>query len=241
VSISKIFRIIKTAIFPANCLICNEIIAGGNFCVEDWNKLHFINKPACKICDSPFEFKVDQEMVCAICIQNKPQFDKALAVLNYDENSKILITNFKYFDQLDLAKYFSQIMFIKAKEILPEIDFIIPIPLHKLRLIKRKYNQAAFLAKNIANLSEKNAILDLLIRTKNNPPQAQLSQKDRRKNVAGIFKINEKYLPKIKGKNILIVDDVITTGSTVSACAKILKKNGANKIFVLTLAKAIVD
>ena len=221
-------------------MICNKIIAGGNFCAEDFSKLHFLSKPSCAICDHPFEFKIDNEMICAACAQNKPEFDRALAVLNYDENSRILITNFKYFDQMHLAKYFAELMNRKAAEILYEVDFIAPVPLHKLRLIKRKYNQAAFLAKNIGKLSDKKVLLDLLIRTKNNPPQAELNQKQRRKNVAGIFKVKEKYLPQIKDKNILLIDDVITTGSTVSACAKILKKKGAGQVFVLTLAKRII-
>lgn len=230
-----------TVIFPKTCLICNKIIAGGNFCVEDWNKLYFLQNPACSICFQPFEFKVDDQMTCGKCLQKKPEYFKALTVLNYDETSKTLITKFKYFDQTNLAKYFSELMFKQAKEILPDIDFIAPVPLHKFRIIKRKYNQSALLAKKIAALSNKKILFDLLIRIKNNKPQALLSQKARGANVKGIFKVKERYYEGIKGKNILLIDDVITTGATVESCCKVLKKSGVKRIYVLTLAKKIAN
>ena len=132
-------------------------------------------------------------------------------------------------------------MFKQAKEILPDIDFIAPIPLHKFRIIKRKYNQSALLAKNIGILSDKKVLVDLLVRTKNNKPQALLSQKARKKNVLGIFQVKEQYSAAIKGKNILLIDDVITTGATVESCCMVLKKYGVSRIYVLTLAKTTID
>lgn len=239
--IKKLAEKFLNIIFPKSCLICNKIISGGSFCVEDWNKLHFLQKPACNICFQPFEFRVDDEMLCGKCLQKRPEYFKALAVLNYDETSKALVTKFKYFDQTNLAKYFSELMFKQAKEIIPDIDFIAPIPLHKFRIIKRKYNQGALLAKNIGRFANTKVILDLLIRTKNNKPQASLNQIMRIKNVAGIFKVREKYCDEIKKKNILLIDDVITTGATVESCCKALKKAGATRIYILTLAKTTMD
>ena len=96
--IKKLAEKFLNIIFPKSCLICNKIISGGSFCVEDWNKLHFLQKPACNICFQPFEFKVDDEMLCGKCLQKRPEYFKALAVLNYDETSKALVTKFKYFD-----------------------------------------------------------------------------------------------------------------------------------------------
>ncbi len=238
--IKKLIENLLSSIFPKTCLICNRIINGGNFCLEDWNRLHFLQTPACNICFQPFEFKIDDEMVCGKCLQKPPEYFKALAVFNYDEASKTLITKFKYFDQINLAKYFAELMFKQAKEILPDVDFIAPIPLHKLRIISRKYNQSALLAKNIATLGDKKLLLDLLIRTKNNKPQASLNQRMRRKNVVGIFKAKERYYQEIKGRNVLLIDDVITTGSTIESCCKVLKKAGVAKIYVLTLAKTTI-
>lgn len=240
--IRKLIKKILNSIFPKSCLICNKIIADGSFCIKDWNKLHFLQKPACNICFEPFKIKVGNEIICGKCSQNRPEYFKCLVVLQYNKASKILIKKFKYFDQTNLAKYFANLMFKQAQDILPDIDFIVPIPLHKFRIIKRKYNQSALLAKNIYrlwknNTSEKNLMLDLVSRTKNNKPQASLNQKARQRNVTGIFEVKEKYLNKIKDKNILLIDDVITTGSTINSCCKALKKAGVKRIYVLTLAK----
>lgn len=238
--IKKTLKNLISTIFPKNCLICNKIITKGSFCADDWQKLHFLQKPACTICFHPFEFKVDDKMICAVCAQKRPSYFKAISVLSYDENSKILITKFKYFDQTQLAKYFSETMFKQAEEIFLTIDFICPVPLHKFRLIKRKYNQAALLAKNLSKLSNKKVILDLLVRTKNIRPQASLNKKSRQKNILGVFAVNKKYLEQIKGKNILLVDDVITTGATAEACAKVLNKAKVEKVYLLTMAKTVI-
>jgi ComF family protein len=220
--------------------MCNKIIDNGNFCADDWQKIHFLQKPACSICFHPFEFKVDEEMTCAACLQRRPSYFKAISAINYDENSKILITNFKYFDQISIAKYFAQTMLNQAKDIMPDIDIICPVPLHKLRLIKRRYNQAALLTKNLSKLSGKKTILDLLIRTKNVKPQASLRKKSRQRNVIGIFALNKKYLEEIKEKNILLIDDVITTGATLEACSRVLKKAKIGRVYVLTIAKTVI-
>jgi ComF family protein len=237
--LKRIISHITKLIFPQTCLICNQIIDNGNFCAKDWSELHFLQKPACNICFQPFEFRIDDEALCGKCLQKRPKYFKAISVWAYNEQSRIIIARFKYYDQINLAKYFSELMLKQAQEIFPEIDFIVPIPLHKLRIIKRKYNQAAILAKNIAKLSDKKLILDLLVRTKNNQPQASLDQRMRHKNVRGIFRTKEKYLTKIKGKNILLIDDVITTGATIESCAQELKSAKANRIYTLTLAKTI--
>ncbi|MFT5703398.1 MAG: ComF family protein [Rickettsiales bacterium] len=239
--IKKLVKKLIKLIFPKNCLICNQIISGGDFCAADWNNIRFLHNPACSICFEPFEFKIDDEMLCGACLQRRPEYFKLVAALGYNEESKSLITQFKYFDQTHLAKYFSKLMYGAAQEIMGDIDFIAPVPLHKIRIIKRKYNQSAMLAKNIGSLGNKKTILDLLNRTKNNKPQASLNQKDRRKNVAGIFEVKGKYFPQIKGKNILLIDDVITTGSTVESCANILKKAGAERIYILVIAKTLRD
>lgn len=238
--LKKLVKKIIATIFPKTCLICNKIIFDGEFCFDDWNKLHFLQKPACNICFEPFEFEIDEEALCGKCLQKKPEYFKALAVLKYDEMVGKMISNFKYFDQTHLVKYFSKLMFSQVREIIYDIDFIAPVPLHKFRIIKRKYNQSALLAKNISKLSKKESVLDLLIRTKNNKPQASLDQKLRQKNVAGIFKVKEKYLKKIKGKNILLIDDVKTTGATIESCSKALKKAGVKRVYVLTLARTVI-
>lgn len=236
----KILDKVLRLIFPKTCLSCNKIIADGEFCADDWKALCFLQKPACNICFSPFEFHVADDAICGSCAQNRPEYFKAISVLKYDEFSGKLISNFKYFDQTHLTKYFSKIMNEAAQHVLPDIDYIAPVPLHKFKIIKRKYNQSALLAKQIAFLNNKKLLLNLLIRSKNSKAQAGLQKNQRLKNVVGIFRINQKFLDKVKDKNILLIDDVITTGATVNQCAKVLKKSGVNRVYVLTLAKTVI-
>ncbi len=230
------FKVWCKIIFPEKCLICGKICEG-SFCLEDAGKLNFIQAPFCQVCCQPLQVKITNQTICAKCNKKLPKYFRNISVLKYDEISKILIGKLKYFDQTYLAKDLAILMFDKAREIMPDVDFIAPVPLAKLRIIKRKYNQSALLAKNIAKISQKTAIIDLLIRTKNNQPQTTLSQQMRRKNVVGIFKVKKCHFAAIKDKNILIIDDVITTGATVEACCAALKKGLVNKIYVLTIAK----
>jgi ComF family protein len=224
--------------------------------VEDWGKIRFLQKPACGICFEPFlknnsqndsennsqndsENNSRNDLICGACIKSRPAYFKALAVVKYDEFSKSLITKFKYADKTYAAKYFAELMYKQAKEILPDIDFIAPVPLHKLRMISRKFNQSALLAAYISKLSGIETIPDLLFRIKNTGQQTRLNKKSRSQNIAQAFILNEKYRQKISAKNILLIDDVITSGATINACCRILNKSGADKIYVISLAKTI--
>lgn len=122
---------------------------------------------------------------------------------------------------------------------LKQADLLAPVPLHKFRLLKRHYNQAALLAREISNLCQVPIYPRLLIRTKHTPAQASLSSKERLRNVQGVFKLNANYAILVKNKHIVLVDDVMTTGATVTACAKVLIKAGAAKVTILTLAKTM--
>lgn len=240
-TIKKFFNLIIKTVFPRTCFICNQIISEGYFCAEDWSKIHFLQKPACNICFQPFKFATNDQMLCASCIKKPPIYNKAISVIKYDQSSKKLITKFKYGDQTYISKYFSSLMYKNAHDIIYDIDFITPVPLSKLKMIRRKFNQSALIAQNFAKISNKKIIFDLLIKTRNTKAQAQLNKKLRSKNIFGSFSCNEKYRQMIFNKNILLIDDVITTGSTINACSKILKQFGVNKIYVLTLAKTVLD
>lgn len=155
----------------------------------------------------------------------------------YDDGSKPLILSFKHSDRTHAAKALAAWMARPAAEFMESIDYIIPVPLHRWRLFKRRYNQAALLAQELHQLTGKSLLSDGLIRTKPTPIQGHRNRKERHENVRGAFSINPRYGENLKGKTILLIDDVLTTGATVSECSKVLLKAGAAGAHVLTLAR----
>src|SRR5690606_23721504 len=214
--VKKLADFLVSLIFPKTCLICEQIIDSGYFCSSDFNKLEFLSKPACKICFYPFENNNSKDLLCLSCLKKKPSYFQALAVFRYNRTSKNLVSQLKYADKTHLAKCFAKIIYSNCQEILKNnIDFIAAVPLHKQRLRKRKYNQAALLGFYLSQLTKIKIISDLLVRTRNTAPQTSLNQKLRRKNIVNAFAVNDKYKEKVRGKVILLIDDVITTGATV--------------------------
>lgn len=179
-------------------------------------------------------------MLCAKCIELKPDYDQVAALFVYDDYSKVLVHKLKYLDHTELAFLVAKWLYVRHKEFIDSYDLIVPVPLHKKRLFKRKYNQALLIAKCLADRSGVSLCRDLLIKKKNTTPQTALSKEQRKKNLLGAIAINSKYKSEIIGKKILIIDDVITTGSTVNLCAKTLKKNHASLVGIGVIAKTIL-
>ncbi len=233
---------VANIIFPPQCMICSAHVSeNGSLCFSCWDKVKFIGNPQCKTCGHPFELDISSDFVCGQCVEEVPLYTKARAVFHYDENTSPLITSFKYGDRTHTAKYYANWMVRAGSTVIDECDIITSVPLHSLRLIKRKYNQSALLANIIGKISKKSANNNLIKRVKNTPPQASLTFNQRQENVRGAFSISKKNASLIKGKNILLIDDVMTTGSTIKACTKILLKAGANKVNVLTLARTVKE
>lgn len=229
----KILEKTLNIIIPHKCMLCNTIVDEG-LCSDCWGRINFISEPVCQVCGVPFEYDSEHEL-CSSCIKKSPAFDKASSVFLYDEFSRPLITKFKYSDNLHFLPYLAKMLNSKTAEL--KADFIVPVPMHYSKMIFRKYNQSALLAKELGKISHRYVLFDGLIKTRNNPPQASLARDDRKGNVKDAFNINPKRQNVLKGKNILLVDDVMTTGSTISECAKLLKSAGAVKVFVATLSR----
>ena len=237
--IKKNIKVIIDLIFPKKCIICDKHDCQNEICTECWVKIKFISQPSCFICSTPFLYEEEKEAICAPCIVNKPNYDRAIAILEYDDASKKIIHKFKYNDQLHILNYIVNLMTNIGKEIFNNIDMIAPVPIHKYKLLKRGYNQSALIAMNIASRKNLPYLPQLLIKSKNTIAQTGLKKSQRISNISNSFKLNHKFYANLAGKNILLIDDVITTGSTINECSRVLKKEGANKIFVLTLAKKI--
>lgn len=213
----------------------------GAFCNSCWQKLQFITEPKCKICSYPFEFEIEENMLCAGCLRKKPAYDKAFCAFIYNDIMRQVIAKFKYRDNAYLSKKLAQILYHRFGKELQEIDIIAAVPLHTKRLRKRKFNQSLMLAKTLATLSNITLNPHLIIRKKNTIAQAGLSKKERENNLRNAFEINKDYQKLINHKTILLIDDVMTTGATLENCTKTLKKNGASQVYVLTIAKTTFD
>lgn len=175
--------------------------------------------------------------ICHYCTDDMPKFDKAMSIIKFDKVSERLIHNFKYYEKTEFANNIAKVMISNAREIIDQSDLITAIPMHKDKLRSRGYNQAAILAASIAKYSNINYIPDILIKHKSSESQSGLNREERKANVKNTFKLNPKYSESAFRKNILIIDDVLTTGATASECAKVLRRSGCKRIYLLTIAR----
>lgn len=187
----------------------------------------------------PFEVDQGEAALCGACLRRRPRFDRARAVFRYDERSRRLILGFKHGDRLHGAPAFGQWMARAGAALLADASLIAPVPLHWTRLFRRRYNQAALLAQAIARECDVPVVLDLLVRQRRTPSQGLLSAAERHRNVQGAFALRASHAARLEGKRVLLVDDVLTTGATVGACARVLLQAGASAVDVLTLARVV--
>lgn len=234
----KFFQKLLNFLLPPHCPICQKKILDSNaVCGKCFGKLNFISGAICQKCGKPLPYK--EAKICAACLQKPPIYHRAISVLKYNETSKALILPFKHADYIELTPLLAQWMSNRGKNLILDCDYLIPVPLHITRLFKRKYNQSALLAKEIARVYHKGYLPSILIRTKHTESQGHMGAKQRKENLKNAFKVRNTN--KIKGKKILIIDDVMTTGATVNECTKTLIKAGAQSVDILTLARVIRD
>ena len=202
-----------------------------------WSKARFIDAPFCDGCGLPFEFDPGAGALCAACQARRPAFDRARAACLYDEHSRDLILKLKHADRTDLAPLFARWLARAIGDIAPEIDAVTPVPLHPSRLLRRRYNQAAEVARPLSRLTGVPYLPDAIARVRPTLTQGGRSRQGRRRNVAGVFVTPERLRAKVAGKRILLVDDVLTTGATAEGCARALKAAGATGVDVAVIAR----
>ena len=238
--IKKLLPKVIRIIFPTKCLICNDWCnEETSLCINCWKKIEFITNPQCARCGYPFDFNAGTKALCAPCNQNLPYFDRAFAIFKYSTISKSLIFKLKYHDQLHIARFLAQLIVNRLQDFY-EYRIITSVPLHSKKIRERLYNQSAILASQTAKLARLEFLPNILIKKRHDRPQSQLSRDQRKKNILNSFVIAEDYMNFIKGKNIILIDDVYTTGSTVNECSRVFKKAGCNKILVVTAARTII-
>ena len=228
-------------VLPPVCLRCRALIANPqSLCAKCWSELKFLAEPLCACCGLPFPHALGHGVRCAACMARPPLFDKARAALAYDDISRDLILPLKHADRLEASGLFGRWMANAAAELIADSDTIIPVPLHWRRLAKRRYNQAAVLAYAIAKRHQVRVDTSSLQRPKPSVSQGEMpSARARLKNVARAFTVADAQKVRIRGRRILLVDDVLTTGATLNACAKALKRAGAASVSAVTLARVV--
>lgn len=227
-------------LLPPRCIVSGEPVAvQGAVAPEIWGRLNFIGDPLCRICGTPFHFRVDAASLCGGCLRDTPPYDSARAALVYDDHSRDMILRFKHADQIHAVHSFVPWMRRAGADALAKADLLVPVPLHRWRLFRRRYNQAAVLSAALSRACGTLCVPDVLLRQRMTKSQGHMRFRQRRANVRGAFSVNPRYLDLVKQAKVVLVDDVYTTGSTVRECVKILKKAGATEVHVLTLAKVV--
>src|SRR4051812_765140 len=229
-------RSLLNLLYPPLCLVCrtptSEPMA---VCAECWKQITFFDGPVCACCGLPFEIDPGADTRCASCLAIPPAFDSARAAMAYDDGSKNAILALKRADRLEFARLFGVWLKRAGQPLVEEADVIVPVPLYRWRLWARRYNQSAIVAQRLSQLSGKRFDPFALIRTRSTPSQGQMPSAEARfRNVRGAFKVPSGGIPSIVGRRVLLVDDVLTTGATIQACARALKRAGAEKVLVLT-------
>lgn len=225
---------------PPLCPVCREPLANaGGLCARCWSKLSFIARPYCERLGIPFAYDPGPGILSMEAIADPPAYHRARAAVRYDEVARALVHAFKYGDRLDLARPMARWMATAGHELLQSSDALVPVPLHWRRLWARRFNQAAALAKGISASSGLPILPQALKRIRATEQQVGLSQAERAANVQGAFRVSEAGKAAIRGKRLVLVDDVLTSGATVDTCARALLRAGAGRVDVLVFARVV--
>ncbi|MEA3008407.1 MAG: hypothetical protein QOJ91_99 [Sphingomonadales bacterium] len=222
---------------PPRCPGCGAIVAEPHrFCLDCWRSLTFLGEPCCSRCGLPFEFAGGGEAECGRCLAEPPPFDRLRAAVAYGEISRMVALKLKYSGRLGLAETLAHFM-VRHVPCGPgtEDGLLVPVPLHRWRIWKRGYNQAALIASALSRRTGLPLGLDVLTRTRATPPLKGLGRRERALAVRGAFEARA----RLDGRHVLLVDDVYTSGATAAACARVLKRSGAASVDILCWARVV--
>lgn len=232
-------RVIVDFALPPRCAGCGAVTGDPHrFCIDCWQSLTFLGDPCCARCGLPFAYDSGDGVECGGCLAEPPYFDRLRAAVAYGEVARKVALKLKYGGRPGVATTLGRFMQRHAAELEPDV-LVAPVPLHRWRIWRRGYNQSALLATALAKGRVVETELDLLRRIKATPPLKGLGRRERALAVRGAFGMSERGKEKVKGRTIILVDDVYTTGATANACARILKRSGAKAVNIICWARVV--
>jgi ComF family protein len=224
---------------PTLCVACREPVAGEGVCAACWSQLSFIAPPYCPRLGIPFVYDPGPDLLSMQAIAAPPAYQRARAAVRYDEVAKTLVHALKYQDRTDLAPTMGRWMARAGHQLLDEADLLVPVPLHWRRAWSRRYNQSGALAQVIARQTGVTVSRDALRRVRPTQQQIGLSRSERATNVQGAFKVSQDKAADVQGRHVVLIDDVLTSGATVDACARALLRAKAAQVDVLVFARVV--
>ncbi|MGN7294795.1 ComF family protein [Rhizobium sp. SAFR-030] len=233
-------RPVLDLLYPPCCAACAVRTSDHSaLCPACWTQMRFIERPYCEVLGIPFSYDLGEGMLSAEAIAAPPVFDRLRAVALHEGPARALVHGLKYRDRTDLAPMMAAWMRRAGGSHLEQCEAIIPVPLHWTRLVLRRFNQAAELARALSRQSDRPLVVAALSRSKRTKRQVGLTAKAREANLRAAFKVAKGHENEVFGKRVVLVDDVYTTGATVASAARALKRAGATEVTVLTFAMAL--
>src|SRR5579859_3797121 len=224
---------------PSLCVACREPVDGEGVCAECWGKMSFIAPPFCPRLGIPFVYDPGPDMLSMEAIASPPAYTRARAAVRYDDVARTLVHALKYQDRTDLAPAMGRWMARAGCELLENADVLVPVPLHWRRAWSRRYNQSGALARVIERQTGVKVAAEALRRIRPTQQQIGLSRPQRASNVQGAFKVANSAQFQIAGRRVVLIDDVLTSGATVDACARALLRAKAVAVDVLVFARVV--
>ncbi len=206
-------------------------------CQSCWTDTHFATGQVCDSCGVPVPEGEQDVIHCDSCLSFPPAWDQGRCSVLYEGAGRKLALLLKHSDRLDLVPEMAKWMHASIMPLMDENTVIVPVPLHRFRLLRRRFNQAAVLAQKLGKLSEKPVYIDALYRVKSTKTQKNMSREERFQNLDQSMQLNPRFENRLQERSVLLVDDVMTTGATLSACAEICRAAGAKKVNVVTFAR----
>jgi ComF family protein len=226
-------------LFPPRCPLCGEgITAQTGLCSACWSDLAIPGEPCCSLCQRPFPATMPDGAICAPCLAEPPKHAGIAAGTLYNDASRKLVLSLKHGHRLALAPMMARLISARLRGVEPDWLFV-PVPLHRWRLWRRGFNQAALLAGELARMKQARLLVDGLERRKQTPSLGGLGRKARARALSGAISVHPKRAQLLKGASVVLVDDVLTSGATTSACVAALKRAGAKQVVIACFARVL--